>query len=123
MANVALILANPVAKRGEQAVREAVGKLAAAYQRQNRDVVVRYTEQDGAREAQIVSEFADQAETIVAVGGDGTTRRVAKPNRPAPEATLQQPTAARLQSELRGPECRGGARDAAGRSGPESAQA
>ena len=74
MANVALILANPVAKRGEHAVREAVGKLAAAYQRQNRDVVVRYTEQDGAREAQIVSEFAEQAETIVAVGGDGTVR-------------------------------------------------
>lgn len=74
MANVALILANPVAKRGEPAVRRVVQKLTSAYEQKGRQVVARYTERDGPREAQIVAEFADQAQTIVAVGGDGTVR-------------------------------------------------
>ena len=74
MANLALILANPVVKRGERAVREVVQKLTAAYEQQGRQVIARYTERDGARETQIVAEYANQAETIVAVGGDGTVR-------------------------------------------------
>jgi len=74
MANAALILANPAAKRGERAVREVVGKLTTALEATGRQVIARYTERAGDREAQIVTELADQAQTIVAVGGDGTVR-------------------------------------------------
>lgn len=74
MANAALILANPAAKRGEPAVRRVVHKLTTAFEQQGRQVIARYTERDGPREAGIVAEFADQVQTIIAVGGDGTVR-------------------------------------------------
>ena len=50
-----LILANPVAKRGERAVRRAVQKLTTSYEQAGCQVITRYTERNGARERQIVA--------------------------------------------------------------------
>ena len=69
-----LILANPVAKRGERAVRRAVQKLTTSYEQAGCQVITRYTERNGARERQIVAAHADAVQTIVVLGGDGTVR-------------------------------------------------
>lgn len=74
MATVVLILANPVAKRGEVAVRRVTDKLASTFGQKGYEVRTHFTERDGLREAGIVAQFANDAAKIVAVGGDGTVR-------------------------------------------------
>ncbi|MFT4839847.1 MAG: diacylglycerol kinase (ATP) [Planctomycetota bacterium] len=74
MARVALILANPTAKRGKRAVQRVVDKLMHAYANAGWRITQRYTEHAGARERQIVSEFAEKVRLILVVGGDGTVR-------------------------------------------------
>jgi len=74
MANVVVILANPVAKRGEVAVRRVADKLASAFEQKGCEVRKHFTARDGLREAGIVQQHATDADKIVAVGGDGTVR-------------------------------------------------
>lgn len=74
MTKAVLILANPNAKRGAQRVRRVVQKLSAAHEALGWQVVSRQTERTGPRECEIVAAHAEQVQTIVAVGGDGTVR-------------------------------------------------
>lgn len=70
----ALILANPTAKRGEAAVRRVIAKLTAGYEAAGWEVIACCTEREGPRERQIVAQHADDVQSIVAIGGDGTVR-------------------------------------------------
>jgi diacylglycerol kinase family enzyme len=70
----ALIIANPTAKRGEAAIQRVVAKLTAGYETAGWQVITCYTEREGPRERQLVSQHADKVQSIVAIGGDGTVR-------------------------------------------------
>ncbi|MFT4840686.1 MAG: diacylglycerol kinase family enzyme [Planctomycetota bacterium] len=74
MPQTALILANPTAKRGEAAVRRVIAKLTAGYEAAGWKVIAHCTERDGPRERDLVAAHADDVQTIVAIGGDGTVR-------------------------------------------------
>ncbi|MFT4514323.1 MAG: diacylglycerol kinase (ATP) [Planctomycetota bacterium] len=74
MTQTALILANPTAKRGEAAVRRVIAKLAASYEAAGWKVIAHCTERNGPRERDLVAAHADNVQTIVAIGGDGTVR-------------------------------------------------
>ena len=74
MTKTALILANPTAKRGEAAVRRVIAKLTAGYEAAGWKVIAHCTERDGPRERDLVAAHADEVQTIVAIGGDGTVR-------------------------------------------------
>lgn len=70
----ALIIANPAARRGQQAVLRVVDKLARRLAERGTDSTTCLTEREGPREADYVRKHADSVEAIYAVGGDGTVR-------------------------------------------------
>ena len=74
MTKTALLIANPTAKRGEPAVRNVITKLSKGYADQGWQTIAQFTERNGPRERQIVAQHADQVDTVVAIGGDGTVR-------------------------------------------------
>ena len=74
MTKTALLLANPTAKRGKKSVCDAVAKLTDRYAELGYRVISQYTQRNGPRERQIVAEYADAVDVIIAVGGDGTVR-------------------------------------------------